>query len=71
MVQALLQYAEVLHVQKLCNGHDPEHLLQVWQEKVYPLLKDHLAGEMDSLGAYMLLYHAAVLANLLEVGVKK
>jgi hypothetical protein len=43
-------------------------LPQVWQDKVYPLLKSHLAEYVDSVSSYMLLYHGATLANLLEVG---
>lgn len=41
--------------------------LQVWHEKLFPLLKRHLAEAVDSVTAYQLLYHEAALANLLEV----
>lgn len=40
----------------------------MWLDKVYPLLKPHLADSLDSVSSYMLLYHGATLANLLEVG---
>jgi hypothetical protein len=40
---------------------------QVWKERLFPLLKDHLAHEVDSVTSYQLLYHEAALANLLEV----
>ncbi len=34
---------------------------------MYPLLKAHLADNLDSVSSYLLLYHGATLANLLEV----
>lgn len=41
---------------------------QVWKDKLFPLLKQHLAEQVDSVTSYLLLYHEAALANLLEVG---
>lgn len=32
-----------------------------------PLLRPHLATEVDSVSAYLLMYHEAAVANLLEV----
>lgn len=40
---------------------------QVWRERVLPLLERHLAGRLDSVTAYQLLYQEAALANLIEV----
>lgn len=40
---------------------------QAWKEQLYPLLKQHLAAHVDSSIAYLLLYHEAAVANLLEV----
>jgi len=40
-------------------------LIEVWKEKVYPLLKDHIAP-MSSLRNYIPLYHEASVINLLE-----
>ncbi|KAK9839417.1 hypothetical protein WJX81_000945 [Elliptochloris bilobata] len=39
---------------------------EVWRERVYPHLEQHLAQCVDSVTAYLLLYHEAALANLLE-----
>lgn len=39
----------------------------MWKEKVLPHLAAHLSSSMDSVMAYQLLYHEAVVANLLEV----
>lgn len=41
--------------------------LQAWKEQLYPLLKQHLAENVDSSIAYLVLYHEAAVANLLEV----
>lgn len=41
--------------------------MQVWRERLLPLLEQHLADKVDSVAAYQLLYHEAALANLLEV----
>lgn len=40
---------------------------QVWKEKVLPHLAAHLSSSVDSVTVYQLLYHEAVVANLLEV----
>ncbi|KAI3437714.1 hypothetical protein D9Q98_000162 [Chlorella vulgaris] len=40
---------------------------EVWRERVLPLLERHLAGRLDSVTAYQLLYQEAALANLIEV----
>ena len=32
-------------------------LRQVWKERVYPHLEQHLAQRVDSVTAYLLLYH--------------
>lgn len=42
-------------------------LLQVWLERLFPLLKGFIVAELDSVTAYSLLYQGAVLSNLLEV----
>jgi hypothetical protein len=42
--------------------------LQAWKERLFPLLKEHLAEHVDSATSYLLLYHEAAIANLLEVG---
>lgn len=42
--------------------------LQAWKEHVLPLLRAHLAGGgVDAISSYLLLYHEAAVANLLEV----
>lgn len=41
---------------------------QAWKEQLYPLLKQHLADHVDSSISYLVLYHEAAVANLLEVG---
>ncbi len=41
--------------------------MQVWKDRLFPLLKHHLAEHVDSVTAYLMLYHEAALANLLEV----
>ncbi len=41
--------------------------MQIWKEKVLPFLTGHLGSAVDSVTAYQLLYHEAVVANLLEV----
>jgi predicted metal-binding protein len=41
--------------------------LQVWKEQLYPRLKQHLADHVDSTVSYLVLYHEAAVANLLEV----
>lgn len=40
---------------------------QAWKENLLPLLRPHLAKRVDSVSAYLLLYHEAAVANLLEV----
>jgi hypothetical protein len=45
--------------------------LQAWKEQLYPLLKQHLAEHVDSSIAYLVLYHEAAVANLLEVRSQK
>ena len=40
---------------------------QAWKERVYPLLRQHLADNVDQVVAYLLLYHESAVANLLEV----
>lgn len=42
---------------------------QAWKEQLYPLLKQHLAEQVDSSISYLVLYHEAAVANLLEVRV--
>ncbi|GAB4819300.1 hypothetical protein N2152v2_006346 [Parachlorella kessleri] len=42
-------------------------LAEVWRERLFPLLKEHLAQQVDSVTSYQLLYHETALANLLEV----
>jgi hypothetical protein len=41
--------------------------IEVWKQKLLPLLKKHMAGKLDSVTVYMLLFHEANLANLLEL----
>eukprot|EP00873_Tetraselmis_striata_P028698 jgi/Tetstr1/448962/TSEL_036187.t1 len=41
--------------------------IEVWKGKVMPYLKKHLANKVDSVTSYLLLYHEATVANLLEV----
>eukprot|EP00884_Botryococcus_braunii_P023017 jgi/Botrbrau1/939/Bobra.0167s0050.1 len=40
---------------------------EAWKEQVLPLTFSHLANNTDSITAYILLYHEAALANLLEL----
>lgn len=40
---------------------------QVWREKVFPLLQNHIAQHVDSISTHLLVYHEAALTNLLEV----
>eukprot|EP00879_Flechtneria_rotunda_P027397 GHRR01029345.1.p1 GENE.GHRR01029345.1~~GHRR01029345.1.p1 ORF type:complete len:141 (+),score=49.76 GHRR01029345.1:673-1095(+) len=42
-------------------------VIEVWKEQLYPLLKQHLAKNVDSATSYLVLYHEAAVANLLEV----
>lgn len=42
-------------------------VIEAWKERVYPYLKRHLAEKVDSVTAYLLLYHEAAIANLLEI----
>jgi zinc finger MYND domain-containing protein 10 len=46
-----------------------QHLLvmEVWKGKLLPLLKEHLANEVDSVTSYGLIFHEANVANLLEM----
>lgn len=41
--------------------------MQAWKENVYPLLRQHMAQNVDSVLSYMLLFNEAAIANLLEV----
>lgn len=41
-------------------------VIQIWKEKIYPLLFDSLAGR-NNIRLYFILYHEATLVNLLEV----
>lgn len=43
--------------------------MQAWKDKLYPLLKQHLADHVDSATSYLILYHEAAVANLLEVSI--
>ena len=43
-------------------------VMEAWKEHVYPLLAAHLAEHVDSVSAYVLLYHEVAVANLLQVG---
>jgi hypothetical protein len=47
----------------LCAALSP----QAWKEQLYPLLKQHLADHVESSISYLVLYHEAAVANLLEV----
>ncbi|KAG2431018.1 hypothetical protein HYH02_013547 [Chlamydomonas schloesseri] len=40
---------------------------EAWRQHVYPLLAAHLAERVDSVTAYVLLYHEVAVANLLQV----
>jgi hypothetical protein len=40
---------------------------QAWKEQLFPLLQDHLAQHVDASIAYLVLYHEAAVANLVEV----
>ena len=42
-------------------------LMEVWTEKLLPYLKKHLAKKVDSITAYLLIFHEANLTNLLEI----
>jgi hypothetical protein len=42
-------------------------LLQTWREQLYPLLREHLARNVDSVICWDLLFQETALANLLEV----
>ncbi|PNW79580.1 hypothetical protein CHLRE_08g358751v5 [Chlamydomonas reinhardtii] len=42
-------------------------VMEAWKEHVYPLLAGHLAEHVDSVSAYVLLYHEVAVANLLQV----
>lgn len=42
-------------------------LMEVWKEKLFPLLGQHLSEHVDSVSAYMLLFYEASVANLLEM----
>ncbi|WIA29347.1 hypothetical protein OEZ86_011852 [Tetradesmus obliquus] len=42
-------------------------VIEAWKERLLPLLKEHLAEHVDSATSYVLLYHEAAVANLLEV----
>ncbi|KAK9815647.1 hypothetical protein WJX72_007380 [[Myrmecia] bisecta] len=42
-------------------------VFEVWKDKVFPHLKQHIAEKLNSIAAYLLLYHEAAVANLLEV----
>ncbi|KIZ06797.1 hypothetical protein MNEG_1153 [Monoraphidium neglectum] len=40
---------------------------EAWRERVFPLLREHLARRVDSAISWSLLFHETALANLLEV----
>lgn len=42
-------------------------VMEVWKEKLFPLLGQHLSQHVDSVSAYMLLFYEASVANLLEM----
>lgn len=42
-------------------------VMDVWRQKLLPHLKQHMARKMDSVTVYMLIFHEANLANLLEL----
>ena len=42
-------------------------VMEVWKEKLMPLLANHLANKVDSLTSYALVFHEANSANLLEM----
>ncbi|WIA09269.1 hypothetical protein OEZ85_008677 [Tetradesmus obliquus] len=42
-------------------------VIEAWKERLLPLLKENLAEHVDSATSYVLLYHEAAVANLLEV----
>lgn len=42
-------------------------VMEVWKEKLFPLLDQHLSQHVDSVSAYMLLFYEATIANLLEM----
>eukprot|EP00892_Ulva_mutabilis_P008069 jgi/Ulvmu1/5634/UM023_0174.1 len=42
-------------------------IMEVWKENLLPLLTNHLSQNVDSVSAYMLLFHEANVANLLEM----
>jgi hypothetical protein len=44
---------------------------QAWRERVFPLLREHLARRVDSAISWSLLFHETALANLLEVGLPR
>ena len=42
-------------------------VIETWKEAVYPFLNHHIASNVDPIITYTLLFHEAVLANVLEV----
>ncbi|KAF8056136.1 Zmynd10 [Scenedesmus sp. PABB004] len=42
-------------------------VIEAWKERLFPLLAGHLAEGVDSATTYLVLYHEAAVANLLEV----
>lgn len=42
-------------------------VIEAWKERAFPHLKAHLATKVDPVIAYLVLYHEAAVANLLEV----
>jgi hypothetical protein len=42
-------------------------VIEAWKEAVYPLVSHHIATTVDPILSYTLLFHEALLANLLEV----
>lgn len=42
-------------------------VMDVWKEKMLPMLFRHLSQEVDSVSAYLLLFYEANVANLLEM----
>ena len=60
-------------VEGFCSFDKINHLIrsvlvmEVWKEKLLPLLRTHIAEKVDSVTSYQLLFHEAACANLLEV----
>eukprot|EP00775_Hariotina_reticulata_P002321 gene2321-2629_t len=46
-------------------------VIEAWKERLYPLLSQHLADVVDSATSYLVLYHEAAVANLLETALEE